>query len=214
VQNDCYSYIGGNKAEEKEQEYVYLSKEQVAVSIARLGNLHAFFGTVFLAFKQIHLPIGDPQPVSFKRVIGAMLQKYYLYSPLDTFSGDRRVYTPFLTSNMRDRWNKEQRFVDSLRRATDIFTDAFRLVRTPGKNGRAWHPDYIQKLLGHLSRSGFIPTFDLAVWLFREREWSEGIYPGNLIDVFLEEFFITPDEKNYLISTSLNWLLHGSPKTR
>jgi len=108
---------------------VYLSKEQVALSIEQLGNVSVFFGTVFLAFKQMHLPIRDPQPVIFKKVVDTLLHKYYLYYPPDKHSKDRRIYTPFLTSHTRNRWNKEP-FSDSLRRTTDLFSDAFHLVRT------------------------------------------------------------------------------------
>jgi hypothetical protein len=38
---------------------VYLSKEQLEVSIKRLGELDPFFGTVFLAFKDVNLPEGE-----------------------------------------------------------------------------------------------------------------------------------------------------------
>lgn len=173
---------------------MYLSKEQVAVSIERLENVSVFFGTVFLAFKQIQLPIGDPQPVIFKKVVDAVLHTYYLSYPPDKQTKDGHTYTPFLTSQTRHRWNKEP-FSDSLRRTTDMFADAFQLVRTHKRNSRAWQPDYVQKLLGHLSERGFIPAFDLAVWLFRERAWPEDTQPEHIMNVFVEEFLITEDEK-------------------
>ena len=43
----------------KELGNVFFSKEQLEVSIKRLGELDPFFGTVFLAFKENNLPEGE-----------------------------------------------------------------------------------------------------------------------------------------------------------
>jgi predicted ATPase len=67
-----------------------------------------------------------------------------------------------------------------------------------------WSRDYIQVLRAKLERdkSGKIPAFWLAVWLFREREWKENAEAQDVINLFLREFEITPPEARELFLTS------------
>jgi hypothetical protein len=85
---------------------MHLSNEQITQSIQRLGKLNPFFSSVFLAFKKNHLAIGKTEPINFKKVVDDLLQEYWLYYPLEPDAENRHIYTPFLTSNTTDRWNK------------------------------------------------------------------------------------------------------------
>ena len=181
---------------------MYFSQEQIAQSLERLGKLNSFFGTVFLAFKQARLDIGKPHPLNFRKTVNSFLQKYFLYYPFaenqrayvsNRSPKNRRIYTPFSTSNTT-RWNKEP-FVNSLGYVSGNFTDTF--VYPPSKarrEGWAWDIHYVRKLKEGLVGNGLIPTFDLAVWLFRTRQWPDNIQAEGIIHTFLEEFLILNEE--------------------
>ena len=192
---------------------MYFSKEQIAQSIERLGDVNPFFGTVFLAFKQIDLPTGDTKSITFTNTIDSLLRTYYLYYPPDQASENRRIYTPFLTSNTKNRWNKEP-YASSLRRiASETFSDAFIRISRPG-NQWGWEPNYVQYLLDRHLLNGSIPLFDLAVWLFRTRKWPEDIRSINIIETFLEKFRITEEEQrlfDFQASLPIHSWLQTSP---
>lgn len=178
---------------------MYFSNEQVVQSVGRLGKLNPFFGSVFLAFKKCQLAIGKTEPISFKKVVESVLQEYWLYYPPESDAENRRIYTPFLTSNTQHRWNKGP-LTDSLRRvAGDTFSDVFTSDHHKGRRKEwGWSSDYISKLKTRYLNDDLIPTFDLAVWLFRTRQWPDDIQPENIIGVFLEEFLIVENEKELL----------------
>src|SRR5260370_12802128 len=88
----------------KEPEVVFFSYEQIEQSVARLGKLNPFFGTVFLAFKKVDLPVGETRNIQFSRLINDFLQTYYPYYPPDVKREDSKIYTPFKTSNINVRW--------------------------------------------------------------------------------------------------------------
>lgn len=77
---------------------MFFSKEQIEQSVKRLNNLNPFFGTVFLAFKESELPIGETLPLPFIPLLNEILQRYY--RPTTKYSG---FYTPFKTSNPKKR---------------------------------------------------------------------------------------------------------------
>jgi hypothetical protein len=166
---------------------VYFSLKQIQQSIERLDELNPFFGTVFLAFKEIDLPAGNTKVVQFTPLIEAFLQRYYRLSP--DYSG---FYTPFKTSNTKQRWNSYQ-YASSLHRITvDTFSDV--ILHPKNSQIWGWQNNYVNILAKeHLSNQK-IPTFDLAVWLYRTRDWSEDTTRDEIISTFLKEFHIHQEE--------------------
>ena len=171
---------------------MFFSYEQIEQSVARLGKLNPFFGTVFLAFKKVSLPVGETKYIQFSQLINDFLQTYYPYYPPDGKREDRKIYTPFKTSNKSDRWNKYH-YAGTLRRiADDTFNDA---LEHPGGGFWGWKPDYVEALRKKHLREGLIPAFDLAVWLFRSHGWDSKVQASDVIGFFFAEFHISEQER-------------------
>src|SRR5260370_5527102 len=175
----------------KEPEVVFFSYEQIEQSVARLGKLNPFFGTVFLAFKKVDLPVGETRNIQFSRLINDSLQTYYPYYPPNGKREDRKIYSPFKTSNKNDRWNRYH-YAGTLRRiADDTFNDT---LDHPGGGFWGWKPDYIEALRKKHVREGLIPAFDLAAWLFRSNQWNSDVRATDVIQFFFAEFHISKQE--------------------
>ncbi|MEO8953029.1 MAG: ATP-binding protein [Ktedonobacteraceae bacterium] len=48
-----------------------------------------------------------------------------------------------------------------------------------------------------------VPTFDLAIWMLRDRDWPENTQPADIINYFLSAFNITEEERHSLFNTTL-----------
>ncbi len=68
-----------------------------------------------------------------------------------------------------------------------------------------WAEDYVKVLRRKLERdrTGRVPTFWLAVWIFRDREWAAQTTAEELIRVFLKEFNISREERNEIFQDLL-----------
>ncbi len=166
---------------------MFFSREQIEQSTRRLSELNPFFGTVFLAFKEIDLPINETKTIHFLPLLEVFLQKYY--RPTNKYNG---FYTPFKTSNKNQRWNTHQ-YANTLHRiSVDTFSDV--ILHPKGSREWGWKMDYIKTLSqGHLNIS-LIPAFDLAVWLFRTRDWKRDTQISNFIETFFATFHINQQE--------------------
>jgi predicted ATPase len=67
-----------------------------------------------------------------------------------------------------------------------------------------WSRNYIEVLRKKLDldKSGRIPAFWLAAWLFREREWPENARTADVVEALIREFFITREEVGELFGTT------------
>ena len=173
----------------------FLSAEQVGKSLKTLAKLHPFFGISFLAFKRLGLPVGRTTFVVFAQAVEAILEQYYRVDP--SFAG---FYSPFKTSKASERWMAPRYGSTSLQRITaDTFGDAFLHPKKSSEWG--WREDYVEILRRHLDAEGhLIPMVDLAVWLYRRREFVRPPDPEALIALFVEEFQITPVEQEALFA--------------
>lgn len=160
---------------------MYFSLKQIQQSIERLDELDSFFGTVFLAFKEINLPVGETRVIQSIPILETFLQKYY--RPFPDYSG---FYTPFRTWNKR--WHTYQ-YANSLHRTKIVaFSDV--ILHPKGSQEWGWKNDYVNILAKEHLSNRTIPTFDLAVWLYRARDWSENVTNDEIISTFLTEFHI------------------------
>ena len=119
---------------------MFFSKEQLELSIKRLGELDPFFGTVFLALKQANLPEGETKPLKFQPLLEAFLQKYYRPTNNST-----EIYMPFKMSNKRKYWNISQCITTLQRNTIDTFSDVILHPKRTREWG--WKTDYMQVLL-------------------------------------------------------------------
>jgi hypothetical protein len=80
------------------------------------------------------------------------------------------------------------------------FGEAFLYV--PEKN-IGWASDYVPRLKKYLHDRMPIPAFHLAVWLYREHKWSAKATAQDIVNKFLQDFFITEDEKRELFDVTI-----------
>ena len=180
---------------------MFFSKEQIEQSLKRLEGLNPFFGTVFLAFKKADVPVGKTKNLKFSQIVGDILRTYY--RPTADFSD---FYIPFSTANKSRGWYTT-RYGSTLQTISNKeFGDAF--MRADNKNEWGWHPDYINILEKKHLFSHLIPAFDLAVWLFRSRQWDKNIESNRVIESLLAEFNID-DEERVLFDTTSPALAHS-----
>lgn len=169
---------------------MYFSKEQIEQSLAQLDKISPFFGSVFLAFKQANLPVGRITAIKFTPTINNFLQTYHYYYRSSSDPRDYRIYNPFKSSKKDSRWNKEP-YSNSLHRTTETFADA---LDNQKNNQWGWKTSYIEALQKNHLRNEAIPMFDLAVWLFRGRNWADKTSSQDVIHTFITEFNISQDE--------------------
>ena len=177
---------------------MYISPHQLERSLKALHGVHPFFGMSYLAFKKARLPVGRIKSLIFSQIATSFLGKYY--KPSTRYSG---FYNPFKTSNPSNRWLISRYGSTSQQRITvDTFGDAF--LHEKGSSEWGWHKNYVDTLfqLQIKHSSGKIPAFDLAVWLFKEREWPEPTTPKEIIDKFLQDFNINNIERKALFDLS------------
>lgn len=180
---------------------MYISSEQISVSLLKLQNVHPFFGMSFLAFKKENLPVGSAITINFTRIATDVLVKYYQASL--SYEG---YYNPFHTSDPENRWVKPRYASTSLQRITkDTFEDA---LLHPSRSAWGWQSDYVSRLYD-LMDGRRIPVFDLAVWLFRDDYLSADASPRELIDRFYTDFSITSEEQQKLFDDIIELPIYG-----
>lgn len=168
---------------------MFFSNKQIKKSIERLHTLHSFFGTAFLAFKKAEIPIGSTKQVTFTRIVDEIMYQYY--KPISSYKG---FYSPFKTSNPQNRWNDERYSSTTAQRiATDTFSNA--LIHPKGSQMWGWKENYIEVLLKEHLNGDLVPVFDLAVWIFQDRDWYDGITKESIIELFFIEFKIRTEER-------------------
>jgi hypothetical protein len=174
---------------------VFISANQISISIKLLENVHPFFGMSFLAFKESQLPVGRTKLLNFSEASDRVLTRHY--RPFSTYAG---FYNPFRTSRPKDRWLRPRYGSTSLQRITkDTFGDA--LIH-PNEREWGWRNDYVRVLQKHLG-SLRISGFHLAIWLFREFEWPDDTTPTQIQRRLFNEYGINEAERKRLFEESV-----------
>jgi hypothetical protein len=165
---------------------MFISAAQISRSLVALEDLHPFFGMSFLAFKESEIPVATTRTLNFSLAADQVLNRHY--RPTSTYTG---FYNPFRTSRGSNRWLRPRYGSTSLQRITkDTFGDA---LEHPSEQEWGWKSNYLQALRRHLKQQR-IPGFDLAVWLFREEEWSDRATPRLIQKRLLHQYGITTEE--------------------
>lgn len=172
---------------------MFFSAGQIARSIAALVNVHPFHGITFLVCKKEGLPIGSTtNNFSLDSKTASFLEKYHRVDP-----DSKYFFQPFKSSSLKKKWVKPNYPATGLQAInTQTFKDAFLHQLKTGTWG--WQKNYVSFLSSKLPQEKKIPMFHLAVWLYREKKWSENVSVLNVIDFFIEDFSITEEEKESL----------------
>jgi hypothetical protein len=150
-----------------------------------LKRLHPFFGITFLVCKQESLPVEQLVHFEINALEASFLERYHKPEPRS-----QHYYQPYRTS--RDRW-LSRKYPSSGSQKTRTQGDlAQAFVHPRDSHEWAWAANYLDVLTRQLARDGIehVPAFWLAVWLYRNREWSDSTTASDLTRTFKEEFRI------------------------
>ncbi|MGH9767755.1 MAG: AAA family ATPase [Blastocatellia bacterium] len=122
------------------------------------------------------------------------LERYY--RPDNRSNYFYRVFRP---SDKNKHWNRPDYAAKGLQSInTRTFGDAF--IHEKNTNFWGWKPGYVEILAKELRSK--IPILDLAVWLYRDRDWREGTTAQDIIATFKQEFRISEEEERRLFDLS------------
>jgi hypothetical protein len=178
---------------------MFLKTEQIRESMEPLKSLHPFYGMTFLVFKKAPLPIGDTiqYPINAK-------ETEFLETHFKPEQGSQYFYQVFKTSNPSKRWlspTYPSSTLQSIRTRGDL---ARAFIHPKNTDIWGWEENYIDILRDHLKRTKVtsIPTFHVAVWLYRERNWEADTTAQDIVATFLKEFSISHEEERLFDSST------------
>ena len=134
-----------------------------------------------------------------------LLMRRHRYLKLIIIHFQRVTFTIFLSEKQglkkRDGLTKENIHQADFRKLEPLLLLEL-LYTQENRSEWAWTPDYLSKLVS-LANDVKVPTFDLAAWMFRDRDWSENTQPTDIVNYFLSVFNITEEEKQSIFDTTL-----------
>ena len=179
---------------------MFLDFEVVRRSINELSAFHPFFGITFLVCKLDDLPVGVARPCEINNDERAFLERFYQPDSRSSF-----FFQPFRTSAREGRW-LSPKYPSSGSQSTRTRGD-FAAAFIHEKNTKlwGWRHGYVSVLSKKLStdKSGRIPAFWLAVWLYRNERFGGSPNGEQLIARFLDEFRITNEERDELFRLAI-----------
>lgn len=176
---------------------MFLSLPQIRESLKHLEQVHPFYGMTFLVCKKAALPVGSTFEFNLDSENKNFLEKYY--KPAEN---SKWYYRVFRLSDKNQRWLRCDYASSGLQSInTRTFKNAF--IHEKKSKLWGWESNYIDILKSHLDSNQLIPTFHLAVWLYREKEWLSGTTYESIIQHFLNEFRINEQERSKLFDLSI-----------
>lgn len=174
---------------------MFLTLAQIEKSLRSLEAVHPFFGITFLVVKKARLPIGETIDFQLDASNKDFLDRYYKPDQDSDW-----YYRVFRISDKNKSWVASDYASSGLQSVnTRTFGDAF--LHEKNSDIWGWKPDYVSVLKSH--RKNLISAIDLAVWLYRQRDWGATPSAEEVIGTFLEEFAITPEEQSEIFDTSV-----------
>ncbi len=177
---------------------MFISIDQIEESLKRLESIHPFFLITFLVCKRDSLPVDRQVEYPISAQEREFLEKYY--KPAEK---SKRYYQ--VSRAGPKKWVDHKYPTSTLQhfRTRGDLSDAFLHPRKTRFWG--WQINYVEILKKQLDKDGSdrIPAFHLAIWLYREREWSSNTTGQDILEAFLKEFNINPVEQKELLDTSL-----------
>lgn len=177
---------------------MYIAIETVLASIEKLRRFNPFYGITFLVCKEAKLPVGRARHFGIDVATTQFLQRFYKPD-----IASKHFFHPFETSGKKRGWVSPRYASTGLQSSrTREFKDAF--VHEKGTDFWGWDKKYVRTLSikQDLDKSGPVPAFWLAVWLFRDRDWPDQSTPELVVQSFLSEFSVTKDEREQLFTVS------------
>ena len=178
---------------------MFLRPEIVRRAIDQLSHVHPFFGITFLVCKQAKLPVGSSEAFLINNAEEKFLLQYYRPNLNSSF-----YFQPFKTSGTGHWLSARYPSTGSQKtRTAGLLAGAF--IHKRATNLWGWQSKYVKVLQEKLEqdKTGRVPAFWLACWLFRNRDLRSKLRPIDLVQMFIKEFFITEEERDGLLQTTV-----------
>lgn len=187
---------------------MFLTLQHIAQSAEQLAHVKPFYGTAFLVFKSARLPVGNTETYHARiRDTLRFFEQYYKPDP------NTHYYFHACRAPSKNHYWVEENYPTSGRSLDKTilttFSEAF--IHPNQTHNWGWQPDYVKKLNSLLHQGKPIPTFYLAVWLYRDRDWPQDTGPQDIIETFHQEFNITPEEWSQLFDDSTPEITQAKP---
>ncbi|MBD1213375.1 MAG: AAA family ATPase [Dolichospermum sp.] len=185
---------------------MFISIDQIRESLKYLQKVDSFWGITFLKFKQLRLPVGNTIKIYLDSEIEDFLGIYY--KPCKESAYFYRCFGLPKTKNSwmtLHKWITLKRYIDYYiieNIDTQIFGQAL-LSHQVNDDNWGWKDNYIEVLKSSLYDNQLIPVFHLAVWIYREKEWSSETTAEDIIQNFKNQFLLNEQEINQLFDISI-----------
>ena len=176
---------------------MFFSTAQIIETVEELGLIHPFFGITFLTCKKASLPVGKKIEFPMDQKTLRFLEEHHRLNPIS-----KLFYQPFITSSKQKRWVRTDYPSSGLQAInTQTFGQAF--LHDTRSRLWGWQKDYVDFLKSKLDKGKKIAAFDLAVWIFRTKQWPKETTPVDVIKSFFTMFNITREEQYQLFDDDL-----------
>ncbi|MDM0118690.1 AAA family ATPase [Variovorax arabinosiphilus] len=167
---------------------MYFTPKQIVQSIQALAGVHSFHGITFVACKIAGLPVGKETVFPLDAHTDSFLKQHHRLDP-----GSDWFFQPFKSADREKKWVRPDYSAKGLQSVnTRSFLGAF--IHPHNSRIWSWAEDYVSFLASKLPKGQRIPAFDLAVWLYRERDWPEDAVLDDVVTTFVQDYSITSSE--------------------
>lgn len=182
---------------------MYFSAASIAGAIERLGGVHPFLGITFLACKEQKLPIGQEIPCSVDTLTKNFMNRVHKICPQSSY-----FYQPYRSNDRTKAWVVKRYPASGLQA---VNTGSFRDVWLHDERERTWgwSRDYVDEIKSKLTQNEPANIIDLAIWIFKDKDWPKGTTLQAVLDFFINHFHISDDERTKLFSDGFDHISFG-----
>ena len=173
---------------------MYLPAEQILSSIHALKRVHPFHGITFVACKMADLPSGQRVEIRLDAITKSHMDEHHRLAETSNW-----YFQPFKSTKAWVRHDYPSGGLQSIN--TRTFGSAF--LHTPNMPLWGWSEIYVKELADRLVAGRKIPAFDLAAWLYRRADLPGSGRASELVDQFLFDYQITPEERVQLFDLTM-----------
>jgi hypothetical protein len=170
---------------------MYLAAKTIVDSIERLRSINPFYGIIYLACKEIGLPVGIGKELSMDSLTKEFMDRVHKLHPMSD-----QYFQPYESNARSKRWVAPRYPSTGLRTINARgFLTAF--IHSKSDKTWGWEKNYIDVLAKKLEGK-LLSAFDLGIWFFRSDNWNEDTSHKDIIMKFFSHFHITHDEQKRL----------------
>ncbi len=175
----------------------FVSKAQISEALNKLAIHKSFFGSTFLVAKAYGMPVGQTTHMKLDALNKDFLSHYYTLDPRSRYS-----FRVFRFNNAKKFWNRPDYAGKGLQSInTRSLKEVF--LHEKGTDIWGWHPKYVNVLSSILPRRMRVPLFHLSVWIYRTLSWPSECNREDIVNKFISEFNLTPEEIEELFALDL-----------